>query len=326
VLWSVLGVATAFVLPGASYLFIWPLFAAVLGCVLLVRPGTPAEWPSAVLAIPALVIWPPLIKSFEVALTASSLPIWALLTALLLSLLVVPIQLLGRLRRGITVAAVLVGIGALIRAESMAGFSAARKRPDSLSYLIDTDSATAWWVSFDRTPDVWTAQALGPNPGRRVFGNFFLTGRSLLASAPQHVVTDSTSVQVLQRDAVAGGQRVHLHIRRSGQGEEVALYTDLPSVVSDVTVNGRVLTDGVGDRYAPRYQMGPPGTVLRYYGVPEDGVDLWFTLRSAGPVGLHVVTAIEGLPDRGLPGRPAYLMSKPFVPTDMTITAETLKL
>jgi hypothetical protein len=182
-------------------------------------------------------------------------------------------------------------------------------------------------VSFDRTPDDWTARALGPHPARRAFDNFYLAPRrSFLASAGQRVVVDSTSVQVLQKDAVAGGQRVHLRIRRSGAGEEVALYTDLPSKVSDVTVNGRALADGTGDRYAPRYQMGQHGTVLRYFGVPEDGVDLWFTLRSAGPVGLHVVTAIEGLPDRGLPGRPAWLMSKPFVPTDMTITAEKLKL
>jgi hypothetical protein len=327
VLWSVLGVAVAFMLPGASYLFIWPLLAAALTSMLLIRPGLTAEWPAAVLAIPALVIWPPLIKSFEVALTASTLHLWALLTAILLSLLVVPIHALGRLRRCVAIAAILVGVGALIRAESMAGFTATRKRPDSLSYLIDADSATAWWMSFDRTPDVWTAQALGPRPDRRAFDDFHLApGRSFLASAGQHVVVDSTSVQVLQQDAVAGGQRIHLHIRRSGASEEVALYTDRSSAVSDVTVNGRVLADGTGDRYAPRYHVGRHGAVLRYFGVPEDGVDLWFTLRSAGPVTLHVVTTIEGLPDRELPGRPAWLMSKPFVPTDVTIIAETLKL
>jgi hypothetical protein len=325
-LWSVLGLGVAAMLPGASYLLIWPLLAAVLMSVLLIRSRVPAAWPTAVLAIPALVIWPPLIKSFEVALTASTLHLWALLTALLLSLLVVPIHALGRLRRGIAIAAILVAIGALIRAEATAGFSATRKRPDSLAYLIDADSAVAWWVSFDRTPDDWTARVLGLHPDRRVFGNFFLTSRSLLASVAQHVVTDSTSVQVLQQAAVPGGQRVHLHVRRSGMGEEVALYADQPSVASDMTVNGRVLADGTGDRYVPRYHMGEHGTVMRYFGVPEDGVDLWFTLRSAGPVTLHIITSIEGLPDRGLPGRPASLMSKPFVPTDVTITAETLKL
>ncbi|HEY8062380.1 MAG TPA: hypothetical protein VID74_06265, partial [Gemmatimonadales bacterium] len=264
---------------------------------------------------------------FEVALTASTLHLWALLTAILLSLLVVPIHALGRLRRCVAIAAILVGVGALIRAELMAGFTATRKRPDSLSYLIDADSATAWWMSFDRTPDDWTAHELGPHPDRRAFDKFYLApGHAFLASAGQHVVVDSTSVQVLQQDAVAGGQRIHLHIRRSGAGEEVALYTDRSSAVSDVTVNGRVLADGTGDRYAPRYHVGQNGTVLRYFGVPEDGVDLWFTLRSPEPVDLRVVTAVEGLPDRGLPARPAYLMSKPFVPTDVTVRAETVTL
>ena len=326
-LWSALGIAIASMLPGASYLFIWPLFAAVLGSALLVRSGSAAEWPAAVLAIPALVIWPPLIKSFEVALTAKTLHLWALLTAILLSLLVIPVHALGRLRRCASIAAIVVCVGALIRAELMAGFTAARKRPDSLSYLIDADSATAWWVSFDRAPDDWTARALGPHPDRRAFDNFHLApGHSFLASAGQHVVVDSTSVQVLQQDAVAGGQRIHLRIRRSGASEEVALYTDPSSAVSDVSVNGRLLAAGTGDRYAPRYQMGQHGAMLRYFGVPEDGVDLWFTLRSPGPVHLHVVTAFEGLPDRGLPARPPYLMSKPFVPTDVTVRTETLTL
>jgi len=327
VLWSAIGVAIASILPGASYLFIWPLFAAVLASMLLIRPGPAAEWPAAVLAVPALVIWPPLIKSFEVALTAKTLHLWALLTAILLSLLVIPIHALGRLRRCVAIAAIVAGMAALIRAESMAGFTASRKRPDSLSYLVDADSATAWWVSFDRTPDDWTSRALGLRPERRAFDNFYLApGHSFLASAGQHVMVDPTSLQVLQQDAVAGGQRIHLHIRRSGASEEVALYTNPLSAVSDVTVNGRVLPARTGDRYAAGYRMGQHGAVLRYFGVPEDGVDLWFTLRSPEPADLHVVTAVEGLPDRGLPARPPYLMSKPFVPTDVTVRAEMVTL
>jgi hypothetical protein len=327
VLWSLLGFTVSSMLPGASYLFIWPLLAAVLGSVLLLRPGSPAEWPSAVLAIPALVLWPPLIKSFEVALTANMLPFCTLLAALVLSLLVVPMRALGELRRWVAVGALLVGIGALVGAETTSGFTAIRKHPDSLVYLLEADSSRAWWVSFDRTADSWTAHALGPRPARRTFDQYF-AGPVLAAPAPSGEMPASP-VGILETQLVAGGRRIHLHVARSGDAEKLLLRVNPGTVVKDVVLNGRELADGGDDRYRPGYRTGRDGIVLCYFGVPEDGVDLWMTIQSAAPIPVRFAVTVEGLPanlEGQFPPRPARLMSKPFLPTDVTIVERVIQM
>ena len=96
-----------------------------------------------------------------------------------------------------------------------------------------------------------------------------------------------------------------------------------------MVINGRILADSSTDRYSPRYQMRGDGTALRYFGVPEEGVDLWFTVAGDAPATLRVITGVEGLP-AGASGpisvRPSDRMSKPFIETDMTITKWTVRI
>ena len=333
-LWGVLGLVVAVLLPGASYLFAWPLFAVTMCASWWRRDAergkTPPAW-LALFALPALVLWAPLVMSLEIALTADMLPFCALLLGMMLSLLVMPLQLAGALRRWLVLAAAVISVGALIRAEVSASFSEVRKRPDSLSYLVDTDSAKAWWVSFDRTPDAWTGHALGDHPGRRTFPAFGITSgaNGLLATAAGSPSRRISPVHLLVNESSERGHRVHLHIDRSGPGEVLSVIADSTIAISQVTINGRVLPDGMGDRYAPQYHLGPMGDVLRYFGVPEEGIDLWFTVAASGPVALRVVSSVEGLPPTAagpLPPRPVEITSKPFVRTDMTIVGWTIQL
>jgi Peptidase family M28 len=334
VLWALLGLVVAFSLPGASYLLIWPLLAGVLGVALLRESGESRQrsHPAlALVAIPALVLWPPLIKSLEVALTANSLAFCALLAALVMSVLVVPLHSLGWLRRWMTIAAALTAAGALVAAEATAGFTAMRKRPDSLAYLIDADSGRAWWVSFDRAPDEWTARALGTHPVRRTFADNRLTlgGETVLASDATPVAAAAAPIRIVATEPVPGGRRVHLHVAQSGDAEELALSADGTTTITNVTINGRSLPDGREDRYRAQYRMGTRGMILRYFGVPEDGVDLWFTIHSPAPALFRLATIVAGLPSTArepLPPRPPFLMSKPFISTDMTMIEHTLRL
>jgi hypothetical protein len=320
-LWSIVGVVIARAIPGGSYLFVWPLVGTALG--LLAAP--------ALLALPLLVLWPPLIRSLETGLTAQMMPFYVLLTAVVLSLLIAPIARTGALGRWFVRGALMTGVMALLIAEFTSGFSAARRHPDSLIRLIDADSARAWWVSHDRAPDAWTSAALGQHPICRTFDDARIAGPDtpLLASAAESAAPDSGPVRIIEATSALDGMRIHLHLNRSGPGEQVRLFVDPGVAVHHVTINSRQLVDGTADPYAPRYRMGPDGTVLRYFGVPEEGMDLWFSAKAAGPVRLHIVSAVEGLPALAsgvLPPRPAELMSKPFVPTDVTVRIHTLAI
>ncbi len=331
-LWGVLGLVVAIKLPGASYLFAWPLFAAAM-CGswwrrAVRRDRMPPVW-LAVLAIPAVVLWFPLVKALEVGLTAETLPLSALLLALPLSLLSLPLFLAGELRRPVAIAATVIAVLALVRAEFTAEFNADRRRPDSLAYVADADSSRAWWVSFDRKPDSWTAIALGANPERREFHAFGLThdGGMLMATTARDPVVPASPVGVLANDSTADGRRIHLHIAHSGVGGEFSLFADSGAIVREMIINGRPLIDGVNDRYSAHYHTGTDGRIVSYYGVPEEGVDLQFSIAKSA--NLRIVTGVEGLPPGpagAVPSRPAEFMSKPFIPTDMTLTRWTIQL
>lgn len=326
--WSVIGLIVAIRLPGASYLFAWPLFAATLTLSwwrrAAMRERVPAPW-LAILALPALVLWPPLVAALETGLTIAMLPACVLLLALMLSLLTLPLAQLGARRRDAARLAVVAAVLFLAIAELTAGFTTERKHPDSLAYLVDADSSRAWWASTDRTTDPWTSRVLGRSPGRRAFAGFdFGRGpKTLLAAVAPAPAVGANPARLLHDSAVNGGRRVQLHVARSGEGEMVTVAVDSGTAVHDVVLNGRTLQDGGNDRYSAHYHAGADGTVLRYFGVPEEGIDLQFTVRRTAPTAIRVVTGVEGLPaNAGV--RPASLMSKPFVATDMTITRWTV--
>jgi hypothetical protein len=330
--WGALGLVVAVTLPGASYLFAWPLFAAAASAGWWRRSERDGRVPASVmalLAVPVLVLWGPLIQSLEVALTARMLPFLMLLLALVLSLLSMPLQLVGRTRSWIVAAGLLISAGALVRAEVTAGFNDTRKRPDSLARIVDADSGRAWWASFDNRVDSWTANALGADPVLRPFTEYGVGRGLMLATAVAGPVNVPPSpVQVLENLAVDGGRRIHLRVAQSGVGEFAALYSDSGATVTGMTINGRVLPDGTGDKYRAQYHMGAAGVILQYNGVPEEGVDLRFTITTDKAVAIRVVTGVEGLPGTTtgpLPPRPVEMMAKPFVPTDMTITGWTIR-
>ncbi len=333
-LWSVAGLVLSILLPATSYLFAWPLLCAELAAAWWMRALRQGRAPGpavVLLALPALSLWLPLIQSLESALTAGALPFCALLLSLVLVLLAWVHETLGWWRRPVALLLGVTAVVALVMAERTAEFSAVRKRPDSLVFLIDADAALAWWVSFDHTPDAWNAKSLGTSPDHPDLTRFRLlrADTPLLASpAAQPVDVPPSPVHVVAITPAAPGRRIHFHIDQSGTGEFVALYPEGRATIHDMQINGRKLRDGASGPFGADYLMVPGEDALRYYGVPAEGLDLWFTVESAAPVALRITTAIDGFPRRpDRPGpRPVTYMSKPFVATDMTIVERVIRL
>lgn len=323
VLWTILLLAVAAVLPGGSYLFQWPLVAVLLAVAIAGRCANPivATLVLAVAIVAVLVPWWSLIGALETALTVQMLSFCAALVALLACLLW---PQLGAWTAWPGIAAVfLVAAGAIVVAETHAGFTATRKHPDSLAWFVNADGDSARWVSADRAPDRWTRRWLGPNPARVAFpGDPFAAGRGWLASPWQAVVRHDAAIALdVTQDST--GRRVHLLIPRSGSGEIVTITTAPGASMSRVVINGRSLAAGDGSRYSADYRVAANGTVILYDGLPPEGLDLRFSTPTR--LRLRVETAVDGFPVP-LPPRPADLMSKPFIATDMTITEHTLQV
>jgi hypothetical protein len=209
------------------------------------------------------------------------------------------------------------------------GFDREARKPDSLAYLLDADSAKAFWASSDPAADEWTRQFLGGSPARRslgVYGGAMLGEAPLVASAPP-VALAPPEARVISSSVVPGGRRVRVRITSPRGAERMIAVVEDSVAVGDVEVNGLRATVPPGAE-PNRWVANPRYRILTYYAVPPEGIDLAFTVRSAAPVSLRLTDTSYGLPavPGGVRPRPDWMMSKPFVLTDVTLLTKRVRI
>ncbi|QFZ18228.1 M20/M25/M40 family metallo-hydrolase [Saccharothrix syringae] len=152
---AVLLAVTAVALPGASFLFQWPLAA---GLVAVRRPGL-AFLPPLV----AAAIHPPLVGTLLVAL---GMPLVAVGVAFALLVGVLLLPLFRGLPRYCAAVAAVVALALVATGAVRSGAGPDEPRPDALVYRLDTEGGRADWLSGDPGTDAWTARVLGDRPER----------------------------------------------------------------------------------------------------------------------------------------------------------------
>jgi len=138
-------VATA-VLPGATYLLLWPLLFALLGL------GWKQPW---LAALPLLLLFPPLWHSLALLLGLSQPLFLGLLVGFGLLPLLPVLRCLVQARPWVLPATTL-GVALLC---FTIGATRTGPRLSSLAHLEDADAGTAQWVSFHK-PDAWTGSLM----------------------------------------------------------------------------------------------------------------------------------------------------------------------
>lgn len=331
--WAILAIACGSALAPASYLIVWPLLAAALAFHLgFSGKGQPARarvGAALCLAVaPAVVLAAPIMH-----LTSDGIPLLmvfaAIVGAMIFGLALPYLDWMSAGTRWIApgalaiIAALLFGLG-----RHASTFSAAQPRPDTVFYLLDSNSGTASWESLDRAPDRWTAQffqhhvrlgslatatgmtatipadprAARYNPGQlfsRVGG-----GLTIVGDAP--VVPFAPPELTVTSDTQSGSVRtVRMHIASARHAPIVWI-----AVPYGVEVTGSS-ADGV-----PARARISSGYTAWFWNVPAAGFDLSLRLARPGPFRATVIDETFGLPAAAMTGmrpRPADVMPSPFV-------------
>lgn len=296
---ALLGLVTAVLLPGASFLFTLP--ALGLGLGIAAGALVPPPWrplPVALGALGSAVLLAPFaLRLFDAAgLAGSALPAAGAAIALgPPAALVAGRRLPARLPASVLVAALALGaLGVWADAPDPA-------RPDraDLAYLHDTDSGTARWVSRDPSPAPWTAryvtgQPTAPGPGLP------WPGDTPIRSGPAPVLGLPAPSAVTRR-LPDGAAELRVASRRGA--ETLGVRADTPGVTSvEVTYAGRdpvvLPADGPLD--------------LRLFAVPPGGARI--VLRADGPAPLRLVVRDQSTGLSGISGwtpRPPELARSP---------------
>lgn len=302
VVWSLLAVVTTLWLPGASYLFLWPLLISAVVLVLLqLRVTRHTFVRGAVLALSGAVILVmvlPAVEAMGVMLSMNAVAVPLVLLVLALGLINSQLAFISRATgHAVPILLALSGVAVLAVAVLDAGFDDQRRKPNSLNYIADVDENEAWWYSLDRQPDDWTRRYLGPAPDQAPLPDwapehpFGFTNTPWISQA-EDVVGTAPNAEVLE-EAVNGNER-RLRLRLSSpQGAYVMVIRFAGDAdVRDLQVDGRRPAPGVADAAGGN----EPLEQIYYFGMPRQGAELVFTASSDALLGVYLRSNIPGLP------------------------------
>jgi hypothetical protein len=297
--------ATSVLLPGASFLFTWPVLPVLLALgLLLAVPRLMASTNLMTLlllaaAAPAVLLFTPLFHLLYFALTPLMLAGTILFGCLLLcviSPLLVPAGHGKVLRR-----TALGGSLALFIAGAMtSGFDAERPQPNNLFYTQDDATGPAYLVSDDEKLDSWSLGVLAPAPRQQallaVFGPH---ARPMWVRSTAVHFNQAPSVEVLS-DRVDGLLRhIDVAVRSPRQAPRIAINVDGAKVLQ-AKVQGQAYTLRETDNWK-----------LDAYGMADQPVQLALTLPKGVRFTLRVRDLSYGIAP-GVGARPANMISQPF--------------
>ena len=322
--WVILALLTALILPGASYVFAWPVIfgALALGLTLTLKDNdSPAAKPKRLAIIlagaaPAIFLVAPVIHFVYLALTESASWVLAILVALLLGILMPALQPIMTLSRRLLPAALAVLSLAFIISGHFAGrFDAQHPKPSNLFYALSADTGKAVWASFDKSPDEWTGQFLAG--GSRGDLNDYLPSdyQDFLRAPAPPAPLDAPDVKLVGEASGNGTRIMKFLVSSPRRAALLSLYTDRRAQVVDATINGKPAFNSAVNRWG-----------LRFHGIPKEGIQLTLEIKSTEPLTIRALDLSYGLPE--LPGatsnpRPDRLMPSLYPYSDSTLVGKT---
>ncbi len=313
--WLLIALATSIYIPGATYLFLWP----ILACTVALAIGN--IYLSCASALPGLVMMAPTILLLFMSLTMRMAFVGAFATVLLLGLLIPCLELIaGAGRWWLPGASGLLCAACLIVGASQSGFNRDDPRTNSIYYGLDADTGKAVWFSLDRQEDDWTAHYLGANPQRAALPQFvpFMSWQYLTHAAPS-VNLPPPRIEHLDESGDSASRTLRLRITSPRLAPRMYIYGDERIQVLEASVDGAPIEASkafVGlkpGQKAYAFRMQRWG--LCYFNVPPQGIELRMRLQSPA-TGYRMEAVDQSYGIGGLPGaspRPDSMIPFPLM-------------
>ncbi|NNK29870.1 MAG: M20/M25/M40 family metallo-hydrolase [Flavobacteriaceae bacterium] len=322
-LWIIICGLLAEFLPGAAF-FVIPVYALLAGFLINSREDKPNGLLLAFLSLPALMIFTPFVKMFPVGLGLKMLISTTLLTSLIFFLL---LPLLGhyKIKRGLSYLFLLLFTGFLIDAHISHDFDDQNAKPTSLLYVLDEDTNTAHWATYEKVPSLWTTQYLDEKietPEKltgKTISSKYSTRFSQVALAPLKPIK-GPELQI-SRDTTIGKLRmVELAVNPQRAVNRLEVFTNKVNLNSAI-VNGIPLSE---------YYLAnrPGGKLINHYISDNDSTFLKLTYPAEEELELTFYEASNDLLTHELfsiPPRPEDIIPMPFVLNDAILVTKSLR-
>ncbi|HEV8385115.1 MAG TPA: M20/M25/M40 family metallo-hydrolase, partial [Candidatus Acidoferrales bacterium] len=300
-IWTLLALWSAFAVPGASYLFTWPLLGSLLAVAMFrstgeeERVGITEIAALLIGALPCVLLLAPMVRELFVSLglTAVGTPMLCVFLTLGLWTLIPQIELMTRMRRWLLPAAVFaLCVVLFFYGMATTRYSAEHPKSDSIVYGRNADTGKAVWFTSGSKPDAWTKQFLTRKPEKETLEDFFPGGAGV--SFLKH---DAPDVSLAGADVLLGdekkegeGRTLTLLVMSPRKASWLTLYVSEADVL-EASVNGKRVTIDADARRLPS-----KGWRLRFANLPEQGLELLLKVRGTQRVKVQAVEGSPGLP------------------------------
>lgn len=311
-MWSILMVMVSFLMPGGSYLFVWPLlfglipFVAVAAGPLKTYDGFYIILLLWVAAIPVLAWFPEMINLLMWSMGLQMAGLMMVLLGLMMLLLIPVISLITRVKPWLIPGVLmLAGLVVLLNSTLALQFDARHRKPNSVVHATHHNSGESYWLQFAQESDEWTEQFLGISPDTVARDKFYphLSG-TFLASKSTSPGLSAPEISVL-RDTILQGERVlELHVLASPEVSELNFYfrAEEHDIAIRVGDTGKNTLNNLANTSWKRFF---------YFAPPEEGVTLILYTSPELPLEMQLMAMdYSGIPeDTSFNERPPHMMN-----------------
>ena len=323
IIWLILcGVITAY-LPGANF-FIIPVFALLASFMVAINQDKPNALLLVFLALPALWIFTPFIKMFPVGLGLKMMVASTVLSTLVFMLLL-PIFGYFRNKKYLSFLTFVMFIISMLVAHFNSSFNEDNAKPTSLLYVINTDTNTAEWATYEKVLSNWTSQFIGSNKkapkalNENTISSKYNSGFTYVADAPLKNIASSKIQQT--KDTIINNER-HLQICITPQRNvnRLDVFTN-NATISKATINSLELSEFF-------LKNRKNGKLIAHYISDNDYTELDLVIPQHEKLQLTIYEASNDLlanEQFTVPERPNTTIPMPFVLNDAVVITKTIR-
>ncbi len=324
--WLILNFLILEEFKGAAFLII-PVYIAllILAIFIFINSKKKNTLLFAVLSIPTIYIVVPMIKSFPVGLGLKNVFISGVVICLLFGLLL-PVLVSEKTRKGLSKISFILMLFLFIKASFNTGFSEENKKPNSLVYIKNIDSNTAYWGSYNKTLDAYTKPFFENTPDATQIPDAdtkskYNTPFNYYAAAENKDIP-AAAIHITKDTVIENNRYINFVVHPQRKLHKVVFMINDTFRFNSLSVNNAAVNNG-------KSFAQEPGTFLTYY---LSGVDKHIKVAMSFEKSTLPEIIMEEVSNDLLTNslfditpRTKEMMPMPFVTNDAIICMQTLK-
>lgn len=325
-LWILINLFIAIYLPGGSF-FIIPVFGMLLAFGFFIITQRVSLVLNLLFSIPALVIFIPFVVTLPVGLGLKMLMGSTILISLVFGLLL-PVFGAFKGKKVWSTISLLIAIGFFTNAHLSSNYTNEMAKPNSLLYVLNADTQTAIWASYDKNIDDWTKNYLGNSPQKsdsihnlplfsKYNSAFTFTSKADLKSI------SGPSIQFKKDTIVRARKQYLITISPNRKVNRYDIFANENMDFYNLKANGVSL---IGWKDAKYRRKGKK--ILSYYVVNNEPLELSFTLDASTKLDMELMESSFDLLENeqfSVPKRQSWMIPTPFVLNDAVVIRQKIK-